>query len=245
MPGWEAQVMDCLYSQLVDEWAVPLSSSKECPGPSPGPGLVALRKVHDMLASPEGANVHMHAPFEIRFGGASPEHVLLSPLYPVKSALSVGNSDSGTSGSLTTCFIWLEPVLYRPFNLPLPARHGAFIRRFEDIVRSHEGRAHLTKTHVPVRETVTDGNSVDRLRRWRTIRDKWDPEGMWWNEWLERHWMGTTSMSKEGGEEVEENLMASGGKDVKGRVREIEDGEWEAEGVMGKQSLLRGDGVKL
>jgi D-arabinono-1,4-lactone oxidase len=27
--GWEAQTMDCLYSQLVDEWAVPLSPAAE------------------------------------------------------------------------------------------------------------------------------------------------------------------------------------------------------------------------
>lgn len=141
MRGYEAQITDCLHSQVVDERAVPFgafidsSSNNLVPSSSSafplsdedtvpdenyvkkkkeGGGLEALCSVYSILehdaVTENGERLNMHAPFEIRFTGSS--SLALGPTY---SAFTHGTAHQQP-------FIWLEPIMYRPFNLPTPSR---------------------------------------------------------------------------------------------------------------------------
>jgi hypothetical protein len=76
--------------------------------------------------------------------------------------------------------------VYRPLNLPSPARFAAFFERFERIVRAHGGRPHASKAHAPG-VYPADDEGERRLAEWRRCRDRWDEKDLWWNGWLETH----------------------------------------------------------
>jgi hypothetical protein len=204
--GWEAQAMDCLYWQLVDEWAVPFAA----PGApaeakavtdtaaAPGGALAALRSFLGYLDSPAGRRAGLHAPLELRFGTS--DALPLSPLFAPPS-------------SAPATFLWFEPIIYRPLNLPSPARYLAFFRAFEEVCVQYGGRAHSTKAHAPRVRTQEDAARVAERRR---VRDAADPDGMWWNAWLERH-------------------LGGAGEDTEGAGRERVDDGLEREGVLGKE----------
>jgi hypothetical protein len=189
--GWAAQMMDCLYWQLVDEWAIPFAKPTDKMDVKadgldgePRGALAALCAMLAYLASPAGRRTRLHAPLEIRFG--APDALPLSPTFLSDPA---------------ALLLWIEPIAYRPLNLPTPARFRMSFEAFEAICAAHGGRPHLTKAHAP--REVEKHEERARVRQWRKVRDPSEPEGMWWNAWLERHWRfeveaGADGLEKEG-----------------------------------------------
>ncbi|GAA5838165.1 hypothetical protein JCM11251_004728 [Rhodosporidiobolus azoricus] len=199
--SYEAQSMDCLYNQLVDEWTVPFpspSSLSSMPSPSggltsslvrkhlsaPSPAITALRSyLHYLTGMPEGKALGMHAPLEIRFSKAEKkgEGFYLSPA----ATLTREGKKEDQEDDLV---LWLEPIIYRPLNLPTPSRFYSFFTYFESLLRhpSIRGRPHWCKGIFPSSlgdvERMFGAQNVEAFHR---VRREVDPEGIMWSRWLE------------------------------------------------------------
>jgi D-arabinono-1,4-lactone oxidase len=166
-PAREGLLMDCLYSQFVNEWALPLAKGPE-----------AIRRLsawinHDDAASGipiASKGVWVHCPVEVRVthtartGGGDAVRPYLDPTVP----------DGPT--------LYLNATLYRPYGRDPPC-HEAYYRAFEWLMRDMGGRPHWAKNFAhTTNEEVGDmygQDMVDFLR----VRDESDPEGMFLGEW--------------------------------------------------------------
>lgn len=194
--------MDCLFSQFVDEWALPLSE-----------GPKVLFELRDkILEAARTKNFYVHAPIEVRCSnlttsgstepvnpddyestldgqcGAVPGNNLspfLNPAPPRPYAPGIqGQVDNG---NLT---LYLNATMYRPFgfNSPIDKWFGLF----EDICYKVGGRPHWAKNFLGIREidhAPSDGEMRglspqvegwfgENLQKWKQVREEYDPEGV-------------------------------------------------------------------
>ncbi|GJN94600.1 hypothetical protein Rhopal_007683-T1 [Rhodotorula paludigena] len=172
--SYEAQTMDCGYAQLVDEWCAALPAPSSPPSvtsssKSPAsPGAAILRRLVAYLNSREGRSIGMHAPVELRFSLNRGEDFYLSPGAPYGRLLG----REGGRDEENDLMLWIEPIIYRPLNLPTPARFYRFTHFLEDLLRSYPAsRPHWTKAHFPTPERellrMWDAERVEAFRRVR------------------------------------------------------------------------------
>jgi D-arabinono-1,4-lactone oxidase len=176
-PSGKALLMDCLYSQFVNEWAIPLDKGPE-----------ALRRLSSWLnnLSPSDADylphgipfsadgLYVHAPVEVRVTDTS---TIKTP----RPFLDQTETDGPT--------LYLNATLYRPYNSDPPCRHR-YYQGFEYLMKELGGRPHWAKNFE------TPGHEIeemygDSLRKWREIRDDVDPEGMFVGDWHRRTVLGS------------------------------------------------------
>ncbi|GAA5889849.1 hypothetical protein JCM6882_004341 [Rhodosporidiobolus microsporus] len=204
--SYEAQSMDCLYNQLVDEWTVPFpspSSLSSIPSPSttsnsslipphlaaPNPTITALRSLlHYLTRTPEGKALGMHAPIEIRFNRAEKtgegEGFYLSPGAGV---VREGEREEGERQGEDDLVLWIEPIVYRPLNLPTPPRFYSFFTFFESLLRAPSilGRPHWCKAHFPSsRAEVERMFGAENVDAFHKARKEADPRGVMWTRWV-------------------------------------------------------------
>ncbi|KFG86439.1 putative sugar 1,4-lactone oxidase [Metarhizium anisopliae] len=205
-PSRRALLMNCLYSQFVNEWAIPLHRGPE-----------ALRRLsawlnrltpddpdyvaHGIPFSADG--LYVHAPVEVRVSDTS----LTSNLRPY---LDPTVPDGPT--------LYLNATLYRPYWRDPPCR-DRYYQAFEWLMRDMGGRPHWAKnfeTYRPDIETMY-GESLAAFRR---IRDGVDPEGMFVGPWHRERIMAPLPGSKLPLEEVEvsRRKAAGGGLVMEGLV---------------------------
>ncbi|KAF8968705.1 gulonolactone oxidase Lgo1 [Flammula alnicola] len=126
-----------------------------------------LREFHDYLhkemQDPHG--IRPHFPVEIRFSAA--DDIWLSPSY----------------GQLTC---WIGIVQYKPYGFNVPYRK--LFQAYEDIVVRHRGRPHWAKAH----RLQPDGlqKLYPHFNDFRRVIDRVDPDGVFRNEYVQRHIMG-------------------------------------------------------
>ncbi|KAG0310769.1 hypothetical protein BGZ99_000144 [Dissophora globulifera] len=161
---------DCLFSQYVTEWAIPWSRTAEA--------LKALDQFietgyvaagsdsKDMVKKEDGLKVHF--PVEIRF--VKKDDVWLSPAYGVD-----------------TCYIGI--IMYRPYGKPVPYKR--FWAGYEQIMASLDGRPHWAKAHKVTYQELA--KSYPKMEAFSAIREQLDPEGMFLNDYLQRHFVPSTS----------------------------------------------------
>ncbi|KAK7750434.1 D-arabinono-1,4-lactone oxidase [Diatrype stigma] len=182
-PSREALLMNCLYSQFVNEWAVPLHRGPEALrrlgswlnrlGPS-DPGYVA----HGIPFSAEG--LYVHAPVEVRVSDASALRSTPTLAPPPRAYLDPTVEDGPT--------LYLNATLYRPYHTD-PACRARYYEAFEWLMRELGGRPHWAKNFE------TDGPAIERmygpdLEAWRSVRAQADPDGMFVGPWHRRHVLG-------------------------------------------------------
>ncbi|KAJ7468632.1 D-arabinono-1,4-lactone oxidase-domain-containing protein [Mycena latifolia] len=113
-----------------------------------------------------------HFPIEVRFSAA--DDIWLSP----------------SSGG-ETC--WIGIVQYKPYDLP--TRYRALFAEFERILAVHGGRPHWAKAHhLDARATRALYPAFGRFLK---VVEEVDPEGIFRNEYIERHLMGGTGDGRE------------------------------------------------
>jgi D-arabinono-1,4-lactone oxidase len=170
-PQREALLMNCLYSQFVNEWALPLSRGPE-----------ALRRLDAWihrdpacgLALPR-APVYVHAPIEVRAAdssGTSPRAFL----------------DPAAAGGAT---LYLNATLYRPRGLDPPAT-AAYYAAFEALMAELGGRPHWAKNFsgaVAGPRFFAERYGAD-MERWRAARRAADPDGVFVGPWLRANVLG-------------------------------------------------------
>ncbi|KAI1494000.1 D-arabinono-1,4-lactone oxidase-domain-containing protein [Biscogniauxia mediterranea] len=181
-PSRQALLMNCLYSQFVNEWAIPLSRGPEALRrlsswlnrlPPTDPQYVE----HGVPFSADG--IWVHAPVEVRVANttvsnprcaSSSQRPFLDPTPRDEPAL------------------YLNATLYRPYHTD-PACRARYYEAFEWLMRDLGGRPHWAKnfeTDAPALEALYG----DDLREWRRVRDAADPEGMFVGPWHRRFVLG-------------------------------------------------------
>ncbi|KAK3330542.1 putative D-arabinono-1,4-lactone oxidase [Apodospora peruviana] len=201
-PSQKAFLLNCLYSQFVDEWAIPLHAGPEAlqrlaswlHNLKPGdPGYVE----HRIPYSSEG--LWVHSPVEVRVSDTTST----SAEQKNRPFLDVTLDNSPT--------LYLNAIMYRPYHRDPPDEATErYFQGFEWLMRDLGGRPHWAKSFTASQTEVASwyGNN---FVQWRKVRDSVDPEGMFIGPWHRRYLLGG---SKTG--------AAGAGAD--GRPREYGDG---------------------
>lgn len=168
-PSRKALLMNCLYSQFVNEWALPLSKGPE-----------ALRRLSSWLnhLTPEDPDyvphnipfsadgLYVHAPVEVRVSDTT----LTSHPRPF---LDPTMTDGPT--------LYLNATLYRPYLNDPPCRER-YYQGFEYLMKELGGRPHWAKNFEVYRPEIEAFYGKD-LEAFRNVRDEVDPEGMFVGPW--------------------------------------------------------------
>lgn len=213
-PSREALLMNCLYSQYVNEWAIPLKD-----------GPMALRRLSSWLnrlkpSDPDYVNhgipfdnkgVWVHAPVEVRVSDTT---------------ISLKNNDGTPRKSLrpyldSTCkdgpTLYLNATLYRPYNMDPPCR-ARYYQAFEYLMREYNGKPHWAKNFQTTSEEFEKMYAED-LQEFRRIRNEADPQGLFTGPWHRRYLLGDQQPRLEL-EEVESSRkpLPTGGVEVFGSL---------------------------
>ena len=164
--GSQGLLMNCLYSQFVNEWAIPLSKGPE-----------ALQRLSTWLHgdqegsgipfSPKG--VYVHAPIEVR---------IAAPAAPGEVRPFLENTVAEEPSLL------LNATLYRPYDLDPPA-HLRYYEAFQHLMLQLGGRPHWAKNFYNLTAQEIH-NMYPELTDWLRIREEVDPQGMFLGEWHRR-----------------------------------------------------------
>ena len=175
-PSREALLMNCLYSQYVNEWALPISKGPE-----------AIRRLGSWLNHltpddpdyvPHGIpfsadQLYVHAPLEVRVTDTS-------------------NSKTPRPHLDPTCTeeptLYLNATLYRPYDRDPPCR-ARYYEGFEYLMKELGGRPHWAKNFECTGKEI-EAMYRDKLSDWRKVRGKHDPEGMFVGQWHRKYIMG-------------------------------------------------------
>ena len=168
--GHTGLLMDCLYSQFVNEWALPLHR-----GPEAISRLSAW--LHgDAVGSRipfESKGIYVHAPIEVRVSDTS----ATTP----RPYLDNTAPDGPT--------LYLNATLYRPYNCDPPCRIR-YYEAFEYLMKELGGRPHWAKNFATV--TKEDfHNMYPTLGDWLRVRNEVDPDGLFVGDWHRRHLLPT------------------------------------------------------
>lgn len=201
-PARSGLLMDCLYSQWVNEWALPLSK-----GPEAISRLSAWinhrpESEHNIPFPSDGCWVH--CPIEVRASDTR------SPLNGVRPFLDPTPKDAAT--------LYLNATLYRPYGLDPPCRNR-YYEAFEWLMIELGGRPHWAKNFMYTgRDEISrmyNGGSDEKqgegdMARFMKIRDESDPEGMFLGQWHVDNLPISRSSMRFGEEEVGRRKMGLG-----------------------------------
>ncbi|BFZ54874.1 D-arabinono-1,4-lactone oxidase [Savitreella phatthalungensis] len=161
----EALNMNCLFSQYVDEWSLPLEM-----------GIEACRRLDLWLSGDDEAaripfsseGVFVHAPIELRVATGQEE----------------GEAWLSTSYGGPTCYIGV--IMYKPYGFSVPYRR--FFQAYEYLMRDLGGRPHWAKQFDVGPRGLSD--MYPKFHDWLAVRRRLDPTGMFANAYHQRHLLG-------------------------------------------------------
>ncbi|KAF1998440.1 L-gulonolactone/D-arabinono-1,4-lactone oxidase [Amniculicola lignicola CBS 123094] len=159
-------LMNCLYSQYVNEWSIPLSKGPEA--------LTRLTKwIHQdeqgsaIPFSPAG--VYVHSPIEVRVANT----VGRTP----RPFMDTTFSDTPS--------LYLNATLYRPYGQDPPC-HERYYEAFEHLMKEMGGRPHWAKNFHSVNHAFLSKAYGEDLSSYLRVRNEVDPEGMFLGAWHRR-----------------------------------------------------------
>lgn len=157
-------LMNCLFSQFVNEWAVPLEK---------GPEILERLSAWingDQKASripiikPKG--LYVHAPIEVRVSDTSTAEP--------RPYLDWTEPNGPT--------LFLNATLYRPYGQDPPCRQE-YYEAFEWLMKEFGGRPHWAKNFSTVTNEEIQGMHGDQMKEFVKIRNEADPDGMFVGQW--------------------------------------------------------------
>lgn len=208
-PSTQALLMNCLYSQFVNEWALPLHL-----------GPIALRRLSSWLnrltpddpdyvdhGIPYSAdNLYVHAPVEVRVTDST---VKPTSRENVRPYLDNTVEDGPT--------LYLNATLYRPYNMDPPCR-ARYYQAFEYLMRDLGGKPHWAK-NFETTDAEFEAMFGKNLLEYRRVRNDADPDGMFVGPWHRRYILGASTPRFDLEEtEVGREKTRSGGVKVLGQV---------------------------
>lgn len=203
-PSRQALLMNCLYSQFVNEWAIPLHKGPE-----------ALRRLSSWLnhLTPQDPDyvphnipysadaLYVHAPVEVRVTDTSNDTTPRPQLDPTCTEEPT---------------LYLNATLYRPYGMDPPCQFR-YYQAFEWLMRDLGGRPHWAKNFEATGKEI-EAMYGDKLIEWRNIRGEADPEGMFVGEWHRRYIMGEGPKLALEETEIARRKLWGGGVKVVGAV---------------------------
>lgn len=189
--GHTGLLMNCLYSQFVNEWALPLSA-----GPEAISRLSAWLNgdPHSSSRIPfDNRNLYVHAPIEVRVSDTS---TTIPRPYLDNTML-----DGPT--------LYINATLYRPYNRDPPCWER-YYEAFEWLMKDLGGRPHWAKNFQNVScEEFWD--MYPEMGEWVRVRNEVDPEGMFVGGWHRRNLLPLSlSENEEGGRDGDGEGMRVG-----------------------------------
>lgn len=170
-PAREGLLMDCLYSQFVNEWALPLSK-----GPEAITRLSAWIN-HDEAAARipiSSKGIWVHCPIEVRVTHTARNVPNPSGVRPYLDP-TVPNEPT----------LYLNATLYRPYGRDPPC-HERYYQAFEYLMRELGGRPHWAKNFAYTSNTEIGTMYGKDMAEFLKVRDESDPDGMFLGEWHNR-----------------------------------------------------------
>ncbi|KZF19728.1 D-arabinono-1,4-lactone oxidase [Xylona heveae TC161] len=168
-PGRTGLLMDCLFSQFVNEWAIPLEKGPE-----------AIQRISLWLNGQKEASgipfdnkgLYVHSPVEVRVSDTS---ISTSPRPYLDQTVADGPT------------LYLNFTLYRPFYRDPPCR-ARYYEAVEWLMKELGGRPHWAKNFDHANNHEIE-EMYPELGNWQRVRDRADPEGMFVGDWHRRHVM--------------------------------------------------------
>ncbi|KAM0721540.1 hypothetical protein Q7P37_002465 [Cladosporium fusiforme] len=165
-PLQKGLLMNCLFSQFVNEWAIPLSKGPE-----------AITRMSAWINGKQGdggipfstTGLYVHCPIEVRVSDTT-----LSP-HP-RPYLDNTCREEPT--------LYLNATLYRPYLQDPPCRER-YYEAFEWLMRDMGGKPHWAKNFTTTSEHI-GAMFGKEMQEWIRIRNDADPEGMFLGEWHRR-----------------------------------------------------------
>ena len=159
-------LMNCLYSQFVNEWALPLSAGPE-----------ALRRLSAWLNGEAGSDIpfsakglYVHCPIEVRVSDSS------------RSTQPRPYLDNTCADGPT---LYLNATLYRAYLTDPPCR-DRYYEAFEWLMKELGGQPHYAKNFSFTTSDDFAQMYGENLATWTRVRNDADPEGMFVGEWHKR-----------------------------------------------------------
>jgi D-arabinono-1,4-lactone oxidase len=168
-PSRQGLLMDCLYSQFVNEWAMPLEK-----GPEAITRLSAWINGDSETAripfDPRG--VWVHCPIEVRVADTT---LALSSRPYLDPACRNGPT------------LYLNATLYRPYHRDPPCK-DRYYEAFEWLMREMGGRPHWGKnfSRGTAREELHELHETE-MDDWLKVRNEVDVDGLFVGEWHRRN----------------------------------------------------------
>lgn len=164
--GQKGLLMNCLYSQFVNEWAIPLEKGPE-----------AITRLSSWLNGDEAGSgmpfsskgLYVHAPIEVRVTDTTNQ----SPRPHLDNTIPDGPT------------LYLNATLYRPYHCDPPCRER-YYEAFEWLMKDLGGRPHWAKNFSTVTKDELHA-MYPEMYDWLRIRNEVDPEGMFIGDWHRRH----------------------------------------------------------
>ncbi|PKX93832.1 D-arabinono-1,4-lactone oxidase [Aspergillus novofumigatus IBT 16806] len=166
-PAREGLLMNCLYSQFVNEWALPLAKGPE-----------AITRLSAWLhGDMETARIPfpvdglwVHCPVEVRVADST---YLGKP----RPFLDPTCADGPT--------LYLNATLYRPYHRDPPCK-DRYYEAFEWLMRELGAKPHWAKNFKTGRQELHELYGKD-MDEWLKVRKEVDPDGLFLGEWHHRH----------------------------------------------------------
>lgn len=162
--------MDCLFSQFVNEWGIPLSKGQQV--------LNELDQVIKEAA--RTGEFYVHAPMEVR----------------ITNTVDVSNKYCVPGNTLrplldptchTEATLYINATMYRPFGFDYSV--AKWYNKFEEIMRNAGGRPHWAKNHIAL--SICEWYGAD-FAKWSQLRQQYDPTGTFLSG---REWIRENSVS--------------------------------------------------
>ncbi len=187
-PSDQALLMNCLYSQFVNEWAIPLARGPEAltrlgawlnrlqPG---DPGYVD----HRIPFSADG--LYVHAPVEVRVADTAVVQAAAVAAGTATSATARPFLDPTVADGPT---LYLNAIMYRPY-LRNPPGTERYYEAFEWLMRDLGGKPHWAKCFGSDNAELAAAYGDD-LARFNAVRSASDPDGLFVGPWHRRYLIG-------------------------------------------------------
>ena len=165
-PQRRGLLMNCLYSQFVNEWALPLEKGPEA--------ITRLSKWlnrepgHDIPFDNKG--LYVHAPIEVRVSDTSRTET--------RPFLDNTNRNGPT--------LYLNATLYRPFLQDPPCR-DRYYEAFEWLMKELGGKPHWAKNFAFVNHNDIAYMFGENLTQYLKVRNETDPDGVFVGAWHRRY----------------------------------------------------------